>query len=52
MTLEQQTQVWSALAQPYRLSACYEVRMVLIDSAAERVATRVSQPVFDLSRKD
>ena len=52
LSLEQQTQVWSALGQPYRLSACYEVRMVLIDSATERVATRVSQPVFDLSRKD
>ena len=52
LTLEQQTQVWGALGQPYRLSACYEVRMVLIDSAAERVATRVSQPIFDISRTD
>jgi len=51
-TLEQQTQVWSALGQPYRLSACYEVRMVLIDSAAERAAARVSQPVFDISFND
>src|ERR1044072_1874449 len=49
MTLDQQTQVWSALGQPYRLSACYEVRMVLIDSATERPTTRVSQPVFDIS---
>jgi hypothetical protein len=52
MTMEQQTQVWSALGQPYRLSACYEVRMVLIDSLNERATTRVSQPVFDLSRND
>ena len=52
LSLEQHTQVWSALAQPYRLSACYEVRMVLIDSATERAAARVSQPVFDLSRND
>jgi hypothetical protein len=49
MTLEQQTQVWSALGQPYRLSACYEVRMVLIDSLTERETTRVTQPVFDIS---
>ena len=52
LTLEQQTQVWSAISQPYRLSACYEVRMVLIDSATERVAKRVSQPVFDISLND
>lgn len=52
LTLEQLTQVWSALGQPYRLSACYEVRMVFIDSAAERVVTRASNPVFDLSRTD
>jgi hypothetical protein len=51
MTLEQQTQVWSALGQPYRLSACYEVRMVLIDSLTERETTRVAQPVFNLSVK-
>jgi hypothetical protein len=52
LTLEQLTQVWSALGQPYRLSVCYEVRMVFIDSAAERVVTRASNPVFDLSRND
>lgn len=52
LTLEQQTQVWNALGQPYRLSACYEVRMVLIDSATEHATTRVSQPVFDISRTD
>ena len=51
LSMEQQTQVWNALGQPYRLSACYEVRMVLIDSATERRATRVSQPVFDISAK-
>jgi hypothetical protein len=50
LTLEQQTQVWNALGQPYRLSVCYEVRMVLIDSVSERPAARVSQPVFDLSQ--
>ena len=52
MTLEQQTQVWSALAQPYRLFAFYVVRMVLIDSAVERDAARVTEPVFDLSQID
>lgn len=49
MSLEQQTQVWNALGQPYRLSACYEVRMVMIDSVTERAATRVRQTVIDLS---
>jgi len=50
MTLEQQTQVWNALGQPYRLSACYEVRMVLIESATERPASRISEPIFNLSQ--
>ncbi len=52
MTFEQQTQIWTALGQPYRLSACYEVRMVFIDSATERAAGRVSQPVFNISLND
>ena len=51
LSLDQQAQIWSALGQPYRLSACYEVRMVLIDSQTERVATRVTEPVFDLAPK-
>lgn len=52
LSLEQLTQIWSALSQPYRLSVCYEVRMVLIDSLHERATTRVTQAVNDLSRLD
>jgi len=48
-TTEELTQIWTALNQPYRLSVCYEVRMVLIDSVAEQATTRVSQVVTDLS---
>ena len=50
LTTEQLTQIWSALNQPYRLSVCYEVRMVLIDSLIERATTRVTQAVNDVSR--
>jgi hypothetical protein len=50
LSLEQTTQVWNALAQPYRLSACYEVRMVQIDSLTEQPTTRVRQVTMDLSQ--
>lgn len=41
---EDVTRIWNAFNQPYRLSVCYEVRIVLIDSAHERVAQRVAEP--------
>lgn len=41
-TMENLSQIWSALNQPYRLSVCYQVRMALIDSSVERTTTRVS----------
>jgi len=31
-TLEQLAQIWGALDKPYRLSVCYEVRTIFIDS--------------------
>jgi|SRR5215831_2926871 len=40
-TLEQLAQIWSALDKPYRLSVCYEVRTVLIDSLVETPISRV-----------
>jgi hypothetical protein len=50
LNLEQLTQIWSAMSQPYRLSVCYEVRMVQIDSLNERATTRVTDAIHDLSR--
>lgn len=40
-TMEQLTQIWSALSKPYRLSVVYEIRMVLIDSLFEQGTQRV-----------
>ena len=43
-TLEELTRVWEALREPYRLSVCYQVRIVHIDS------TRVTnaEPVVEI----
>jgi uncharacterized protein DUF4255 len=40
-TLEQLAQIWNALDKPYRLSVCYEVRTVFIDSLIQTPVTRV-----------
>ncbi|MEE8587285.1 MAG: Pvc16 family protein, partial [Acidobacteriota bacterium] len=37
--IEEQTRIWNALNKPYRLSACYEVRIVSIDSTIRRNRT-------------
>ena len=39
--LEQIAQIWSALDKPYRLSVCYEVRTVFIDSLIQTPVSRV-----------
>ena len=43
--LEELTRIWNAMQTPYRLSVCYEVRVVPLESArlqqTERVKTRV-----------
>lgn len=43
-TLEELTKIWESLQEPYRLSVCYEVRVVHIDSKRrpdiERVVSR------------
>jgi Pvc16 N-terminal domain len=41
-SLEELTRIWNALNQPFRLSVCYEVRIVLVDSSVERSAYRVT----------
>ena len=38
-SLEELTRIWNALNQPFRLSVCYEVRIILVDSSIERSAT-------------
>jgi len=40
-TLEQLAQIWNALDKPYRLSVCYEVRTVFIDSLIQTPVSRV-----------
>jgi len=46
-TIEELAEVWEAMQKPYRLSVCYEVRAVRIDStrrlAAGRIADRQSE---------
>ncbi|MCP4662009.1 MAG: DUF4255 domain-containing protein [bacterium] len=41
MSLEELTRIWNALQAPYRLSVCYEVRVVLIESLLESRPRRV-----------
>jgi hypothetical protein len=41
LTIEDLTRIWNALNQPYRLSVCYEVRIVMVDSTVERPIRRV-----------
>ena len=40
-SLEQVAQIWSSLDKPYRLSVCYEVRTMFIDSVIRTPVSRV-----------
>jgi len=40
--LEDLTRIWNALQTPYRLSVCYEVRVVPIESKREQDSPRAS----------
>jgi hypothetical protein len=42
-TIEELAEVWEAMQQPYRLSVCYEVRVVRIPSLRRRLGTRVAE---------
>jgi hypothetical protein len=46
-TIEELAEVWEAMQEPYRLSVCYEVRVVRIDSTRRlpggRIADRQTQ---------
>jgi uncharacterized protein DUF4255 len=41
LPLEEVTRIWEALREPYRLSVCYDVRVVRIDSDRDLRAQRV-----------
>lgn len=41
--LEELTRVWNAFNTAYRLSVCYQVRIVFIDSSIERKIVRVTE---------
>ncbi|HYY59244.1 MAG TPA: DUF4255 domain-containing protein [Pyrinomonadaceae bacterium] len=41
--LEDLTRVWNAFNKQYRLSVCYQVRIVFIDSAVDRKVVRVTE---------
>ncbi|HYO91130.1 MAG TPA: DUF4255 domain-containing protein [Pyrinomonadaceae bacterium] len=45
-SLDQLTQIWSALGKPYRLSVVYQIRMVRIDSLIESGTRRVLEQQF------
>ncbi|HEY8147684.1 MAG TPA: DUF4255 domain-containing protein [Vicinamibacteria bacterium] len=42
-TIEELAEVWEAMQQPYRLSVCYEVRVVRIDSLRRVQGGRVTE---------
>jgi len=48
--IEELAEVWEAMQQPYRLSVCYEVRAVSIDSERRLAGGRVSERQTDFAR--
>jgi len=47
-TISELAEVWEAMQQPYRLSVCYEVRVVRIDSSRQIPAGRVGDRLLSL----
>jgi hypothetical protein len=47
-TIEELAEVWEALQKPYRLSVCYEVRVVRISSRRVVQARRIGERATDL----
>jgi hypothetical protein len=43
LSVEDSTRIWNALSKAYRLSVCYQVRIVMIDSRIEESTTRVAE---------
>lgn len=48
-TIEELAEVWEAMQQPYRLSVCYEVRVVRIESKRQLVSGRVVERATDFA---
>jgi hypothetical protein len=44
-TLDELTKIWNAFNKPLRVSVCYEIRMVLIDSSIRKSITRVVEKI-------
>ena len=49
LSLEDLTRIWNALNKPYRLSVCYEVRIVMIDAGFEKPGRRVIESEMQFS---
>ena len=49
-TIDEIAQVWEAMQQPYRLSVCYEVRAVQIESERRLAGGRVEERRTDFAR--
>lgn len=45
LTLEELTRIWEALQEPYRLSVCYEVRVIHVDSLRDFNLARVTERI-------
>ena len=48
-TIAELAEVWEAMQQPYRLSVCYEVRVVRIESQRRLAGGRVSERLADFA---
>jgi hypothetical protein len=48
--LEDLTRIWNALQTPYRLSVCYEVRVVPIESTRQQASSRVTSKIDTFSQ--
>jgi hypothetical protein len=44
-TLDELTKIWNAFNKPLRVSVCYELRMVLVDSSTRQSITRVVEKI-------
>ena len=44
-SIEEHTRIWNAFNKPYRLSVCYEIRIIMIDSQIEKPSQRVTEKV-------
>lgn len=50
LSIEDLTRIWNAFSKPYRLSVCYEVRIVMVDSTIEQPVSRVIEKVEQYSQ--